>query len=190
MTRISTIGRSTKDLPLTGRKAAFQIGAKGMTFIEVVLVVSVISAILLISFPRIPHLTDYTLKKDARKLAGLFRYLDESATVKKTYYKVLIVPGKKSGGDNRIEVASSRDGIEFKAEGDKNLKGITLDKRTVLDDIQVAGLGLVDEGTVDLFFNPVYGAEPFSLHISQSGSLMTIDYNPYSGRVRIVEGRI
>ncbi len=187
---ISTIGRSTKDSPVTGRKAVLPRGAKGMTFIEVVLVVAVLSAILLISFPKIPHLSDYTLKNDARKLAGLFRFLDESATTRKTYYKVLVVPGKKDAEANRIEVESSRDGIEFKAEKDKNLRGVTLDKRTVVEDIQVAGLGLVDEGEVDLFFNPVYGAEPFSLHISQSGSLFTIDYNPYSGRVKIVEGRI
>ncbi len=190
MTRISTIGRSTKGLPVTGRKAASQSGAKGMTFIEVVLVVSILSAILLIAFPRIPHLSDYTLKNDARKLAGLFRFLDESATTRKTYYKVLVVPGKMKAEANRIEVESSRDGIEFKAERDKNTRGVTLDKRTIVEGIRVAGLGLVEEGSVDLFFNPVYGAEPFSLHISQSGSLFTIEYNPYSGRVRIVEGRI
>ncbi|MBE9532467.1 MAG: hypothetical protein IME98_06640 [Proteobacteria bacterium] len=161
-----------------------------MTFIEVVLVVAVLSAILLISFPRIPYISDYALKNDARKLASLFSILDESATTKKTYYKVLIVPGTKNTEANHITVESSKSGREFKAIEDSSLSGVELDERTVIDDIVVAGLGLVDEGEVDLFFNPLYGAEPFSLHISQSESVFTINYNPYSGRVKVVEGRI
>ena len=175
---------------MLGLKAAFTGGSKGMTFIEVVLVIVVLSAILLISFPRIPYLSDYTLKSDARKLASLFSFLDESATTKKTYYKVLIMPGSKKPEANHIKVESSKSGREFKAEADPSLSGVELDKRTVVEDIDVAGLGLVDTGEVDLFFNPLYGAEPFSLHISQSDSVFTINYNPYSGRVKVIEGRI
>jgi prepilin-type N-terminal cleavage/methylation domain-containing protein len=173
-----------------GFRGVLPCGSKGMTFIEVILVVAVLSAVLLISFPRIPYLSDYSLKSDARKLAGLFSILDESATTKKTYYKVLISPGAKRPGANRITVESSKTGREFKAVEDSSLSGVELDKRTIVEDIFVAGLGLVDEGEVDLFFNPLYGAEPFSLHIGQSGSVFTINYNPYSGRVKVVEGRI
>lgn len=190
MTRILTTGRSTKDSPAPEFPAAFLGTRDGMTFIEVVLVVAVMSTILLISFPRIPYLSDYTLKRDARKLASLFSFLDESATTKKTYYKVLIKPGAKKTDINRVRVESSKTGRVFKAVKDSFLKGVELDKRTIVEDINVAGLGLVSEGEVDLFFNPLYGAEPFSLHISQSGSVFTISYNPYSGRVKIVEGYI
>ncbi len=161
-----------------------------MTLLEVVLVVAVLSAVLLISFPRIPYLSDYALKNDARKLASLFSVLDESATTKKTYYKVIILPGVKKPEANYIKVESSKTGREFTQSKDSSISGVELDKRTVVDDIVVAGLGLVDDGEVDLFFNPVYGAEPFSLHISQSDSVFTINYNPYSGRVKVVEGRI
>lgn len=190
MTLILTTGRSTKDTPVPASRFAAPGGEKGMTFIEVILVVVVLSAILLISFPRIPYLSDYTLKSDARKLASLFSILDESATTKKTYYKVLIKPGPKKADINRISVESSKNGRDFKVSKDSSIKAVELDKRTVLDDIEVAGLGLIDEGQLDLFFNPLYGAEPFSLHISQSGSVFTITYNPYSGRVKVIEGRI
>lgn len=190
MTQISIIGRSTKDSSAPGNLSFLHGDARGMTFIEVVLVVAILSAILLISFPRMPFISDYALKSDARKLASLFSFLDESATTRKTYYKVLVLPGTKTSREKQIKVESSKSGREFKAVKEASIKGFDLDERTVLEDIKVAGLGLIDSGEVYLFFNPVYGAEPFSLHISQSESVFTIDYNPYSGRVKIIEGRI
>ncbi len=162
-----------------------------MTLIEVAVVVAIISVILLITFPRIPLLSDYTLKNEARKLAGLFRSLDATATTRKRYYKVSIEPNSKRPEANRIEVESSSDGLEFMPEEDTLLKGLILNKRVVIDDIEVAGLGRIDEGEhLLLFFNPVYGAEPFKLHIREGSSIFTINYNPYSGRVKIIEGRI
>lgn len=162
-----------------------------MTLIEVVVVVAVISVILLLVFPRIPQLSDYTMKREARKLAGLFRSLDQSATTRKTYYKVSISPNSKRPEANRILVESSMDGLKFEPEEDPLLKGLVLSERVVIDDIEVAGLGLIEKGEqLSLFFNPVYGAEPFKLHIRDSETSFTINYNPYSGRVRIIEGRM
>ena len=186
MIRTLIAGRSTKE-----DRALLLASSKGMTLIEVVVVVAVISVILLITFPRIPLLSDYTLKKEARKLAGLFRSLDQSATTKKTYYKVSISTNSKRPEANRIYVESSRDGLKFEAEEDPLLKGLILNERVVIDDIEVAGLGRIDEGgRLSLFFNPVYGAEPFKLHLSEGETLFTINYNPYSGRVKIIEGRM
>ena len=165
--------------------------SKGMTLIEIAVVVAVISVMLLIAFPRIPLLSDYTIKNEARKLAGLFRSLDESATIRKTYYKLSVSPGDKGVDANRIKVESSKDGIEFKDEEDPLLKGVALNERVIIDDIEVAGLGRIEKGGhLSLFFNPVYGAEPFKVHIRESNTHFTINYNPYSGKVRIIEGRI
>ena len=186
MTRTSIAGRSTKK----GR-VLLPAFSKGMTLIEVVVVVAIISVMLLLVFPKIPQLSDYTLKKEARKLASLFRTLDESATAKKTYYKLSIAPNSKRPEANRILVESSTDALKFEPEKDPLLKGLVLNDRVVIEDIEVAGLGRIDKGgQLSLFFNPVYGAEPFKLHIRENENFFTIDYNPYSGRVRIIEGRI
>jgi hypothetical protein len=153
-------------------------------------VVAVISVILLLAFPKIPQLSDYTLKREARKLASLFRLLDESATTRKTYYKLSISPNSKKPEANRILVESSKNGVDFEVSDDPLLR-VALNERVVIDDIEVAGLGRIKEGGhLSLFFNPIYGAEPFKLHLSESEANFTINYNPYSGRVKVVEGRI
>lgn len=186
MIRILIAGISTKK-----DRVLLPASSKGMTLIEVAVVVAIISVILLLVFPKIPLLSDYTLKRDARKLAALFRSLDESATTKKTYYKVSISPNSKKLETRRVLVESSKDGLKFETEESPLLKSLTLNERVIIEDIEVAGLGVIREGDhLSLFFNPVYGAEPFKLHIKEGETSFTINYNPYSGKVRIIEGRI
>ena len=57
-----------------------------------------------------------------------------------------------------------------------------------LADIVVPGLGRVDSGEVDVFFNPAGAVDPFMVHISRGTEVKTLDFNPYSGRVRVRDG--
>lgn len=84
---------------------------------------------------------------------------------------------------------SSADGFEFKKIKDGSLKGFSLATGDI-QDIVVQGLGKIDHGDAAIVFNPGIGAEPFNLHIKKDGLILTISYNPYSGKVKILEGYV
>ncbi len=156
---------------------------KGLTLLELIVVMAVLSALLLVIFPKIPYLETFTLNSDARRAAGLFRYLDETATQKKVYYRVWFSPEKGS-----IDVESSPDGAEFKKAEDAG--GFILKNGVEISDIVLQGLGRINQGEAAVIFNPGAGAEPFSLHLRKSNRTVTISYNPYSGKVKVADGYV
>ncbi len=89
-----------------------------------------------------------------------------------------------------IKLEASADGYVFEKVGDSALIGFTLKGGTDMRDVVVAGLGKVSEGEVAIVFNPNVGAEPFNLHLERKGRVLTLGYNPYSGKVKITEGYI
>lgn len=159
-------------------------GIEGMTLLELLVVMVLLGSAMLIILPRIPLLESFSLNSDARRIAGFFRYLDESSSSKKIYYRVWFYPEEES-----IEVESSVDGFEFKGIKDASLKGFRLADGDI-QDIVVQGLGKIDHGDVAVVFNPGIGAEPFNLHIKKDGLILTISYNSYSGKVKILEGYV
>lgn len=157
---------------------------KGLTLLELMVVIVILSSALLIIFPNISILEDFKFKSEVRRIAGLFRYLNESAFSNKIYYRVWFYPEKES-----FEIESSADGFEFIKEKDK-LAGYTLNQGTDMQDIIVQGLGKINHGDVAVIFNPGIGAEAFSLHLEKNGRIFSISYNPYSGRVKIMDGYV
>jgi len=59
-----------------------------------------------------------------------------------------------------------------------------------MEDIVIAGLGRIYEGEAAVVFNPAIGAEPFNLHLKGGELTLTLSYNPYSGKVKIIEGYV
>ena len=157
----------------------------GLTLLELLAVIAIVGTILLIVFPKIPLFEDYTLNAEARRIAGLFRYMQESASAKKMYYKLWFYPEKEL-----LEIESSSDGIEFKKIQETSLKGLTFKSGVDMTDIVLSTLGKVNDGGVAVMFGPMGGAEPFSLHLKMGQRALTIGYNPYSGKVKILEGYV
>ena len=167
------------------RKRIWATAPKGLTLLELLVVIAILGTILLIVFPKIPLLEDYTLNAEARRVAGLFRYAQESASTKKMYYRLWFYPEKEV-----IEIESSANGIEFKKMQEPSLKGLTLKSGVDMTDIALSTLGKVSGGGVAVIFGPTGGAEPFSLHLKMRQRLLTIHYNPYSGKVKVLEGYV
>ena len=157
----------------------------GFTLLELVVVLFVLGSVLLIVFPKIHFFEEYTLRSEARRVAWTLRYYHESATAKKVYYRVWFNPEKES-----FEVESSPDGVEFTAGADQGLGGFTMSAALDMEDIVIAGLGRIYEGEAAVVFNPAIGAEPFNLHLKGGALTLTLSYNPYSGKVRIIEGYV
>lgn len=186
MTRISKAGTSNKGWRADQKgMVAFNRGVKGFTLLELIVVMAVVSAVAFIVFPKIPYLEGFSLHSDVRRVSGLLRYLDGSASSKKIYYSVVF---KLKEGT--LEVESSRDGIEFKGVDDPALKGFTLSEETEIQDIVVEGSGKINHGEASVVFTPGAGALAFALHLKGKDRTLTVSYNPYSGRVRVADGYI
>ena len=171
-------------MPTLKAGALIKPGAsRGFTLIELIVVMAVLSGLMLIILPRIPFVDEYAFKSEARRMAGLIRYIDENSTAKKIYFRLWLHPGKPE-----MEVESSEDGREFKASSDPGLQGISLKSGVTLREIVLQGLGRVNQGDVGVIFNPGIGAEPFNMKIGIGERQMNIEYNPYSGKVKIKDG--
>jgi len=157
----------------------------GFTLIELIVVIAIVSTVLLIAFPGLSALEGYGFRSDARRLAGLIRGLDDGATTEGVYYRLWLYLD-----DESIRVESSSDAAVFTLAKDNDLSGFHLGRTTEIEDIVISGLGKVASGEAAVIFNPSVGAEPFSLHLRRGENRLTLSYNPYSGKVRILEGNI
>lgn len=158
---------------------------KGFTLLELIAVIAILGTVLVLVFPRLSILEDLTLKSEVRRMAGLFRYLNEAAYTRKIYYRVSFYPEEES-----LTVESSPDGFEFSKAQDVFLHNLTLREGTDIEDIIVQGLGKIRHGSVTIIFNPGIGAEAFNLHLKKNDRAFTISYNPYSGKVKVTDGYV
>ena len=157
----------------------------GFTLIELIVVIAILATVLLIAFPAMKTLEGYGFRSDARRMAGLIRRLDDSATTEGLYYRFWFYVEEES-----FLVESSSDGVVFIPADDPDIRGFSLGKNTEIMDVVISGLGRVSSGEAAVIFNPSAGADPFSLHL-QSGELsITLSYNPYSGKVKITRGYV
>lgn len=140
----------------------------GFTLLELVLVIFIISITAAIVFPSLTPFETAKIKSDAKKIASILRYLNESAITTK-------------------ETASLK--IDFKK---KSLQYISQDgeKKEVFDTLKSADLqsrGILSDGEVTLFFYPHGAAENINIHLSDNKSSLVVAFNHLSGRVKIVE---
>jgi len=157
----------------------------GFTLIELVVVIAILATVLLIAFPGMSVLESYGFRSDARRMAGLFRYLDDTATTEGIYYRLWFYVDRE---DFRVETSS--DGARFVLAKDSDIGGFSINKSTEIEDVVIAGLGIISTGEAAVIFNPSAGADPFMLHLKRGDSQLTLRYNPYSGKVKIIEGHV
>ncbi|MFQ5427883.1 MAG: Tfp pilus assembly protein FimT/FimU [Thermodesulfobacteriota bacterium] len=157
----------------------------GFTLIELIVVIAILASVLIIAFPAMKTLEGYGFRSDARKMAGLIRSLDDSATAEGRYYRFWFYVE-----DESFMVESSSDGEEFSPVADPDIRGFKLGRATEIEDIVISGLGRISSGEAAVIFNPSAGADPFSLHLQQGELQLTLSYNPYSGKVKIIQGYV
>lgn len=153
------------------------------TFIEICVVLAIMSVVMLIVLPRLSLFDAMSLDFEARRAAALFRYLDAAASAKKKYYMVRFHSAQKV-----LEVSSSANGVDFTRTPGDIPGGFALSSGTKLLAVTIEGFGKIDSADAAVVFNPGAGAEAFTLALGKNGRIVIISYNPYSGRVKIMEG--
>lgn len=140
----------------------------GFTLLELVFVIFILSVTAAIVFPSFTPFEMAKIKSDAKKIASILRYLNESAITTK-------------------EITSLK--IDFKK---KSLQYIAQDgeKKELFETIKSADLqsrGMLSDGEVTLFFYPQGAAENINIHLSDNKSSLIVAFNHLSGRVKIIE---
>jgi general secretion pathway protein H len=138
----------------------------GFTLLELIVVIFIVSLVLAVSLPSFTGMGESRIRSEAKRLASLVRYLNDSALSTKETLQMKIT------FNDKIIRYVGPDGE--KSERFDSLSGIELPSK-----------GMVSEGEIIFFFSPVGGSESFTAHLKDDRANMTVDFNSMNGRVKI-----
>jgi len=139
---------------------------RGVTLLELIVVIFIISLVAAIVFPSFAGFGDGKLKSEAREIASILRYMNDSAASRKETFLI------KFNLDENTVYWMGPDGGKTRSFDD--ITGVTLQSK-----------GKVSEGEITLFFGPFGIQENLSVHIGKGNKKMTVTLNHLSGRVKI-----
>ncbi|OGW36719.1 MAG: hypothetical protein A2Y97_01400 [Nitrospirae bacterium RBG_13_39_12] len=140
---------------------------RGFTLLELIVVLFVISLVMAIVLPSFSGFGERNLKSEAREMASILRYMNDSAISRKETFFI------RFDLDERMVHWKGPDGE--KAKRFDNITGIT-----------AQSTGKVSKGEITFFFEPVGIQENLSVYMVSSNKEMSICLNHLSGRVKIV----
>lgn len=151
---------------------------KGFSLLELVIAISIISAALVIIFPKFSFFDDLAIDAEARRLSAFIRRLNEDSSAKKIFYRV-----RFRTGESLVEAQGFKDGFDFQTPSQQ--AAFTLSGKTSIEAVDIhAGRAAGDEVTITLgsSFSP-----PFRVHLKRMDKKRTLIFNPYSGLVKVTE---
>lgn len=110
------------------------------------------------------------LRAEARKVASIVRYVNDSAATRKT--------------DLTLKFDLDERTITWAEEGK--------DRSERFDSLQgaeVPSRGLVKEGELIIFFSPLGPGEHLNVHLALEGEEMLVSFNPITRRAKITDGK-
>lgn len=137
------------------------------TLIELMVVLFLVSLLAALVVPALQH-SESRINTEARKMASILRYLNETAASKKATLSI--------GFDLDKGAVTWEDSEGQRAEGMESLAAVELQSR-----------GMVKEGELIVFFEPLGLREYLLVYLRDGGEERTVAFNPVSGRVRIIE---
>src|SRR4030066_575174 len=139
---------------------------RGFTLLELIVVMFIISLVMVLILPSFSGFGENKLKSEAREMASILRYMNDSAVSRKETFLI------KFNLDEGTVYWMGPDGGKTRSFND--ITGVTLQSK-----------GKVSEGEITLFFGPFGIQENLSVHMSKGDKEMTVTLNHLSGRVKI-----
>lgn len=140
----------------------------GFTLLELIVVIFIISLVMAIVMPSFSYFGEGKLKSEAKEIASILRYMNDSAISRKETFPV------RFELDKNTVYWSGPDGEKTKKFDD--MTGIT-----------TQSTGRVTEGEITVFFSPFGIQENLSVHMSHEDKEHTVTLNHLSGRVKIIQ---
>jgi len=141
---------------------------EGFTLLELMVVIFIISVVLALALPTFTGMGEHKMVSDAKRIASILRYLNDSAISTKESLTLRVDFKDKVIGYNGPEGE--------KAERIDSLSGVELQSR-----------GNVTEGELFVFFSPLGAQENITMHLEDEGSAIAIALNSMNGRVKIIQ---
>ncbi len=160
--------------------------SKGFTLIELAVVVAILAVMITLIAPRLGEIGEANLKRSARHLTGMIRFLHEEAQAKKTVYRLMFDVQEGRYWAEALSQTAER-AMEYKRAtssigGEGSLSG-----QTTFRDIWVAGHP--DEPF--LLFTPDGWVEHALIHLRDGSEKdFTLKVKPLTGQTELVEGYI
>lgn len=141
--------------------------SSGFTLIELIVVIFIFSLVLAVSLPSLTGLGEDKIQSDAKRLASVVRYLNDSAVATK---------------ENLSLKVEFKDKV-IRYEG---LDGPKSERFDSIAGIELQSKGMVSEGEVIIFFGPSGPSESFQFHLRSDTQSMIVAFNGLSGRVKVI----
>lgn len=141
-------------------------GKGGFTILELLVVIFLVSLMTALALPSFSVIGESRMQSDAKKLASILRYLNDSAISSKEALMLKV--------DFREKLLKYKGPDGERVETIANISALELQTK-----------GMVSEGEIILFFNPTGAAEAFSFILKDDEKTVTVSFEPLSGRVKI-----
>jgi type II secretion system protein H len=141
---------------------------RGFTLLELIVVLFIISLVTALILPSFSGFGENKLKSEAREMASILRYMNDSAVSRKETFLM------------KFDLD----------EGTVYWKGPDGEKKKKFDDITGVTTqltGKVSKGEITLFFEPLGVRENLSVYMSKGNKEMAITLNHLSGKVKIIQ---
>jgi general secretion pathway protein H len=139
---------------------------KGFTFLELIVALFIISLVAAVVFPSFAVFGDNKLKSEAREMASILRYMNDSASSRKETFPLSF------DLDKNIVSWKGPDGE--KKQKFEDLTGVTTQSN-----------GKVSSGELTVFFSPLGIQENLGVQMARGEKTLTITLNYLSGKVKI-----
>ncbi len=145
-------------------------GRSGFTLLEILAVIFIVSLVSVLVFPSFAGFGEKGIRSEARKIASLLRYLNDSAIYTKQTYPLTF-----DFSDGSL--------------GWKDPEGEKTDRMKTLFSVDLQSRGELKEGQVTVFFGPTGGQEFIKVRLKDGEKGLTVAFNPASGRTKIIEAQ-
>lgn len=151
------------------KKQYVSFSRRGFTLLELIVVLFIISLLAGLVFPSFHESGGRQLASDARRIASLLQYLNDSAVAAKETYSV--------------DLDFQADSVSWKGpEGDKS------ERLKTLAGVDLQSKGMIETGQVKVIFSPLGISEYLEILLRDEEKEMKVTLNPVSGRAKIVTG--
>jgi general secretion pathway protein H len=160
--------------------------SKGFTLIELMVVIVVLGVMMTLIIPQLGNIGDANLKRSARHLTGMVRFLHDESQAKKMVYRLKFdIQGGKYWAEEWTIL--SNDTAEFKRLQVALASEGSLAGQTSFKDVQVGS----HPDDPYILFTPNGWVEPAFIHLRNSDDkLFTLIVNPLTGNTELREGEV
>jgi prepilin-type N-terminal cleavage/methylation domain-containing protein len=165
-----------------------QSSAPGFTLLELAVVIFIMALMFTLAVPYTGGYRKARLKSEARRLAGRASYLFDEASAQKVFLRLVFDLDHQVYGVMRLDPYAMPT-PSFGPDRSSASAPVTMPPSIAIRDVTVGDLGTFSAGTVATQFYPEGYVDATLIHmIDLSGHVMTLVFNPVTGRVLVADG--